>query len=164
MFFISDYFTEKLTDFFNNLIPQTPAIVNPPSSIPVAKKDRTVIVAFTYKKYSSNLSALTNMLASLKKNKFVSNDTDIKEFRKIFDNKNPNHPIQWIGNISELRYFVKLLNSDLKLITDLKKDIWRVTGALFVDENNIPFDWKKFRRQKNPARAELIKSCVSHLK
>ena len=126
-----------------------------PKNIPTA--------SFKYKKYSSDISLLTDMLDSLKKHKFVSDDTDIKEFRKIFNNSKPDQQIQWLGYISDLKYFVKLLNSDFKLIVDLKKEIWEVTSKLFVDKNNNPFDCKKFRKLQTPARAELIEKIVKKL-
>jgi len=123
----------------------------------------TILNAYTYKKYNSNLSALTDMLVSLKKNKFISDDTDLKEFRKIFHNTTPENPVKWVGNISELVYFVKLLHNDFKHINPLNKSIWRVTSKIFVDINNNPFEWSKFRNQKNPAKIAIIESCVSNL-
>lgn len=125
---------------------------------------KLIPVSFSYVRYNSNLSALTDMLVCLKKNKFIAEQTDIKEFRKIFNNKAPSKPLVWLGNVSELVYFVKLLNNDFSLISDLKRDIWKVTGKLFVDQNNNPFDWSIFRGQKTPAKAELLENAVKNLK
>ena len=164
IFLISDYFINKLISFFDSLPSPVSSTISQSSSKPEKKKDKTILVAFTYKKYSSNISALTDMLTSLKNNEFVSADTDLKDFRKIFNNTLPNISIQWLNGIESLAYFVKLLHLHYKLIDEMPKDIWRVTGKLFVDENKNPFEWKKLRTQKQPAKAALLEKAVEHLK
>ena len=120
--------------------------------------------AYKYKKYNVLLSAITDLLQFLIAKGFVSQDTDISDFRKIFNDTKPDKPIQWLAGIESLSYFIKLLHLDLKLIEPLGKNIWKVTAELFVDKNYHHFEWKKFRNQKTPARAELIQRAVVHLK
>lgn len=128
------------------------------------KRKNTIPVAYSYKNYNQNFSALSDTLNGLKKNEFVAQDTDLKDFRKIFNNTSPTKPLTWKGNISELTYFIKLLHNDFKLITDLKGNIWKVTSKLFVDADGNPFESKRFRGQKNPAKANLLEKALEHLK
>ncbi|MFA6923837.1 MAG: hypothetical protein WC223_06225 [Bacteroidales bacterium] len=104
------------------------------------------------------------MLLFLKKHSFVSVDTDIKDFRKIFNNTQPEILIHWTGNISELAYFIKVLHNDLKLIKDIQSHIWKVTANCFVDKNKQTFDWEKFRGQKKPAKAILLEKAANIVK
>jgi bifunctional DNA-binding transcriptional regulator/antitoxin component of YhaV-PrlF toxin-antitoxin module len=130
----------------------------------ISKNELLIPSAYQIEKYSAHLSKISDMFNSLIKNNFISKDTNLKEFRKIFNNTSPDSPIIWTGNISELYYFVKLLHYDFKLIDDLKINIWKVTANLFVDVNENPFDWMKFRKLKNPSKAKIIETCVSNLK
>ena len=119
--------------------PPQPLDTNPQPSqttLPNPTPDKNTIPnAYTYTKYISNLSALSDTLVSLKKNNFVAQDTDIKDFRKIFNDTTPSKPITWIGTISELAYFIKYLHNELKLIQEIKTNIWKVTSKIFVDDN-----------------------------
>jgi hypothetical protein len=164
IFLISDYFINKLVSFFDSLPSPDSITISKSTSIPEPKKEKVIPTAYIYKKYNYNLTAITTLLDSLKKHKFVSANTDLKDFRKIFNNTLPNIPIQWLNGIESLAYFVKLLHLHDKLIEEMPKDIWRVTGKLFVDENKNPFEWKKLRTQKQPAKAALLKKAVEHLK
>lgn len=113
-------------------------------------KPKELPASYTYKKYNSNLTALTNTLNFLKKHKLLHENTDIVDFRKIFNNSAPSTPIIWTGNISALVFFIKLIHLRFKYINDLDKIIWKVTDNLFVDENNNPFGYKNYRGQKPP--------------
>jgi hypothetical protein len=134
------------------------------TNIPEEKrKTKKEFNSFSYKKYSNNLPALTDLLNSLKHYKLVASDNDLSDFRKIFNNETPSKPIKWIGNISELFYFIKLLHYDFDLISNLKGNIWKITSKIFVDSCGNSFDWKKFRSLKNSANVETIEKCVSLL-
>jgi hypothetical protein len=134
------------------------------SSDDTLKSVKSIPLAFDYKQNATNTDAIVNLLVNLKKNKFVAQDTDIKNFRKIFNNTKPEKPIVWSGNISELAYFVKIIHNEFKLITDLKKDIWKVTAMLFIDEKGNQFPFAKFRGQKTPAKAEFLENAANLLK
>lgn len=120
-------------------------------------------VAFKYKKLSSNISQLTELFNTLKKHHYISGETDIKDFRKIFSQALPDKPITWIGTLEEITYFVKLLHLDYQVIDKMTKDIWKVTANLFVDEHGSPYDRNKFRGQKTPARASQLEKAVAKL-
>jgi len=161
---LSDFFINKLIEFFHDI---EFSITDDLSFTTVSKPNTNKKIppyAFSYKKYSSHLAAITDMFNSLINNDFIHDDTDLIDFRKIFNNTKPNSPIKWIGNISELKYFVTLLNNDFELIENLKQDIWKVTASIFVDSNGNSFDWSKFRGQKTPAKSKKIETAVQHLK
>lgn len=127
-------------------------------------KDPDLPIAFKYKKYNSNLSAINETLLFLKDKKFVSQNTELTDFRKIFNNSTPNISIQWLSGIEALTYFIKLLHHDFKLIEPIGLNIYKVSANLFVNENNNPFDWKKFSSQKTPSKANLIEMAVDFMK
>jgi len=129
----------------------------------ILKESSLIDNAFTYLRYTTKYSTLTDLLDSLKKNNFIASDTILADFRKIFNNTVPSSPIKWTGNVSELFYFVKHLHSIPGLMKDLKANIWKVTAKIFVDENGNTYDWKKFRTQKNPSRAKLLETCISNV-
>jgi hypothetical protein len=130
------------------------------------KPARAIPSAFSYKKLSINGSALTNLFNYLKneKNHFISKETDISDFRKIFNNMTPEKPILWIGTMEELAYFIRLLHNDYQLIDKMTNSIWKVTARLFTGENNLFYDPRKLRGQKTPARALLLEKAVERLK
>lgn len=144
----------------NNVIPKT--ISDNSSSQTISLYD--TLYSFYYKNYNSNQVAITDLFNFLKKHNFVHEDTSLSDFRKIFTNNKPEKPIIWIGNISELSYFVKYLHNETKYIDNLKHNIWKITANIFVDANNKPFVKSKFRGQKTPARAELIERAINLLK
>lgn len=122
------------------------------------------IAAYQSKKHAQHSSCVTELLASLKLKGFVAKETDLKEFKKIFNNARPNPPIKWLTGISDLAYFIKYIHLDLKAIDYLGNKIWKVTAWLFVDSNGDPFPSSRFKGQKKPAQANLLMKIASHLK
>ncbi len=164
IFLISGHYINKLENFISNLPVPDNSQVQKLDPASVSKPKKIIPVAYTYIKYKSNLSAITDLMTSLIKIKLLPEGTDKKEFRKIFNNTAPLKPIIWSGNFSELAYFIKLLHNDFNLISNLNANIWKITANLFVDINGNPFDKNKFRGQKHPAKADLIEKAVDHLK
>lgn len=121
------------------------------------------IHSFTYKFNNKNYEAVSDLFDNLIKNNFISADTNKKDFRKIFENQSPQSPIMWIGNISELYFFIKLLHIDNKLIENLGKKIWNVTDQIFVDKQGKPFGKQRFRSLKKPSTYKYLNQAVSHL-
>ncbi|NVN97669.1 hypothetical protein HXX01_05630 [Candidatus Nomurabacteria bacterium] len=117
--------------------------------------------SFTYRHNNKNYPAIMDMYDSLKKNHFIAQDTDKKDFRKIFENSAPGRPIEWKGTLSDLAYFIKLLHNEHNLITSLGNNIWKITSQLFVDPEGEPYDWRRFKGQKKPTRAALIEKAVN---
>jgi hypothetical protein len=158
---ILDYI-EQVKDFIES--PQSNNQIDSLNSENNKSYNTYIPAAYKYKKYNVLLSAITDLLQFLIARGFVTQETDISDFRKIFNDTKPDKPIQWLAGIESLSYFIKLLHHDFKLIEPLGKNIWKVTAELFVDKNYHHFEWKKFRNQKTPARAELIQRAIVHLK
>ncbi|MGD9493600.1 MAG: hypothetical protein AB7V36_09635 [Bacteroidales bacterium] len=112
--------------------------------------------------YSKKLSDISYMLNSLQKDSFIHDDTDIKEFRKIFNNTPPSKPIVWTGYKSELVHFIKHLKK-LKIIKISGGNVWQVTFDLFVDENGNKFSGE-LKGQKKPAKFKLLEIAAESLK
>jgi hypothetical protein len=137
-------------------------IINSTANKKAAKSIK--IYAYKYKDFDKNYSAISDLLNALQKMNFLDNTTDIKNFRKIFNNTEPDKPIIWTGYLSELTYFIKYLHNESNLIEKISKDIWKVTASIFVDSNKQKFDYKLFRGQKRPKRAEIIENIINLLK
>jgi hypothetical protein len=119
--------------------------------------------AYWFKKNATDPSCLTDLLISLKDKGFVADETELKEFKKIFNNTSPIQPIKWLTTISDLAFFIKYIHLDLKAIDYLGNEIWKVTACLFVDSNGDQFPSSRFRAQKKPARADSLIKIASHL-
>lgn len=127
------------------------------------KSSKVIPLAYTYKNMPTNGSAVAGLFNSLKNSGFLTDKTDIKDFKNIFSNNKPERPIFWYGTLEELAYFVRLLHNDFSLIVRMPKDIWKVTAQLFLDEFEKPYIWTKFRGQKIPARAVQLENAVRKL-
>ena len=73
-------------------------------------------------------------------------------------------PIIWIGNISELYYFINQLYVKLKLVEDLKQKQWEVTNNCFVKADGNQFGRYNFKGQQVPATSKSIDSALKTLK
>lgn len=121
------------------------------------------INSYKYIKYTNNYSAITDLCNSLK-GKFIKSDTDLINFRKIFNDSTPDTPIVWIGGISALHYFIKKLH-ELELVdnvTNSKK--WSIGSTLFIDSKGDKFESHKLRVSKIPANTDLLDKAINHLK
>lgn len=168
---IEDFYTQLL----NEPIPEqlqlkrlhTIEIAPEPTKKPKPKTTNKNIPfhSFTYNQYNTNPDKLGDLWDSLKHNNFISADTPLPTFKKIFSGSEINTPITWTGNISELFYFVKRIHKDLQLVKDLKQRQWEVTCICFVDENGEPFERSKFRSLKRPKlTGDKIDNIVNLLK
>ena len=163
IFLISDFFIDKLVSLLESLL-ATSTNNKKTKVTPTEIEVKTVLYsAFKLIEFHIKSLEITDVLNSLKSHNLIAISTNKKDFHKIFNNTKPEQPIQWTGNISELSCFVKLLSNNFKLIEDLKKDKWKVTGQLFIDKDSNPFDWKKFRRQQQPASAKQLEKIVKQL-
>lgn len=97
--------------------------------------------------YPENLMALYDYL---KEQKLICKNTNIVSFKKILSGRQITSPIVWIGNISELNYFIKLIHNINKSIKDLKQQHWEVACKCFVGEDGKPFDRHRLKDQKIP--------------
>ena len=121
--------------------------------------------SFKYKKINSGLTNLTDLMNRLKENKLIANDTGLADFRKVFSGDAIDEQVVWTGKISELSYFVKQLNNKLKLVEDLKQEIWTVAIYCFVDSNGEKYERKRLKWQSVPVTSsKMIDSLLNTLK
>lgn len=115
-------------------------------------------------KYTNNDSTrLPDLMNALIKANFIDKETEIKQFRKIFSGNEIDKQIIWIGNISELSYFIKTIHNVHRKIDDTKQKIWEITSKCFIQSDGKPYDKSKFRGQKKPANNSIIDKIVKIL-
>ena len=112
--------------------------------------------SFRYKQYIKAPGKLTDLYNSLKKSGFISEDTSIHNFKRIFSGNEVDTPIKWTGNKSEFHYFIQLICLKYDLLEDLKQKHFIVACKCFVQNDNTPFDRKKLRTLKVPKLTEDI--------
>jgi hypothetical protein len=135
----------------------------PKKEITKPKKGFVLPYSFKYKYYRSNLSAITDMYNSLIKSLKISPDTELSDFRKIFNNQVPDKKIIWLGNPTELKFFIDCLHHKLKVIDHLKNNIWKVTMNCFIVDKYSTLDYKMLRTLKKPAKTAEILTAVNFL-
>lgn len=171
VFIVEDFYTQLLNEPIPDKLPihkiQILEIQPEPIKKSKSKKSDTSIQfnSFFYKQYNTSPEKLHDLWDSLKLNKFISSDTPLPTFKKIFSGTEINNPVKWIGNPSELSYFVKCIHNKYKLIDYLKQQHWKVTCLCFVDENGNPFHFTQFRRLERPSlTGDKIDNAVNLLK
>src|SRR5690606_4704047 len=156
-FIVEDFYTQLLLEPIPNKLPITKIQIIEIEPEPLKKsktKNTETSIQFyssKYKQYNTNPDKLVNLWDSLKYNNFISADTPLPTFKKIFSGNEINTPVSWTGNLSELSYFIKRIHKDLKLVEDLKQKQWQATCICFVDEYGEEFDRSKFRTLKRPS-------------
>lgn len=120
--------------------------------------------SFTYINNLTGQSNLTALKESLISKGFIANDTDLKDFRKVFSGETIEKPIVWTGKISELSYFIKQLHNELKFVKDLKQQQWLVAINCFVQENGEPYIRTRLKNQKVPTTSKYIDNALKTLK
>lgn len=171
VFIVEDFYTQLLNEPIPDKLPihkiQILEIQPEPIKKSKSKKSDTSIQfnSFFYKQYNTSPEKLHDLWDSLKLNNFISKDTPLPTFKKIFSGTEINNPVKWKGKISELYYFIKLIYTDFKLVENLKQKHWEVTCICFVDENGEPFERSKFRSLKRPElTGDKIDKAVNLLK
>lgn len=121
--------------------------------------------SFTYKKLITHSDNLNNLFDNLKKNKLIAEDSTVINFKKVFSGKEILQPVVWVGNPSELYYFIHLIYKEYQLVDDLKQKQWKIACNCFVPKNEEKFDPAKLRLLKKPQlSAHLIEKAVGLLK
>ncbi len=111
--------------------------------------------------YPENIMALYD---NLKSQKLICNNTNFVSFKKIFSARQIMTPVVWIGKISELNYFIKLIHNINKSVKDLKQQHWEVACKCFVDADGNPFDQHRLKEQKIPkATSHIIEKAAKLL-
>lgn len=127
--------------------------------------DSIPVHSFTYKKINTNPENINYLWDNLKLNKLIADDTTLPNFKKVFSGKEITTPIRWIGNRSELFYFIKLIYSDFELVERVGQRNWEITCHCFVQENGDVFDRTKFKDTKPPKLTKIkIERAVELLK
>jgi hypothetical protein len=168
---IEDFYSQLLFEpapdvqFLTNIQPIEIEVIEKPFKKPVFRPTVNSFNSFTYIELAKNPDKLTDLCDSLKKHIFISQETNVPNFKRIFSNSEIKSPVVWTGKISELFYFIKLIHNDYKLVEDLKQKQWEVTCQCFVDADGNSFDRSKFRSLKRPnSTGHIIKKIVEHLK
>jgi len=106
--------------------------------------------SFKYKNLKFDSDKLNDLFDSLKKNNFISDISSLINFKKIFYGDEISSPIIWIGNKSELYYFIHLIYTKYKLVEDLKQKQWKVTCKCFIRPDKSKFTIKELKYLKKP--------------
>ena len=134
-----------------------------------------------HKADASTLNKLIeDMLNSLKNPKagFISEKTKLPQLKRTFSGHPIYNPIDWIGTVGELQYFIRLLHpyqlqKDLApsqpVIKNIKNNIWATTLECFMGTNKTgePFEKEMLRKAKQKDvkadKQELLRLAVQHL-
>jgi hypothetical protein len=168
---VEDFYTQLLLEPIPEKLPIQKIQILEIEPEPVKKRkpkkevESLPFYSFSYKQYPTHQDKLTDLWDSLKLNNFISTDTPLPTFKKIFSGTEINNPVKWKGKISELYYFIKLIYTDFKLVENLKQKQWQVTCICFVNENGEPFSRSQFRSLKRPnLTGDKIDKAVNLLK
>lgn len=119
--------------------------------------------SFTYTQLETSPRKLQYLYVNLKKNLFITADTTEANFIKVFSGQHIDTPISWIGNKSELAYFIKLIHNELGVVNYVYPQHWRVTAKCFLNSNGKNFKFTDFRELKVPARSQKLDEAVKDL-
>lgn len=138
------------------------------SSLPLRQEvnnTKSDILSFKYKRIHSNSGSIADLMDSLKKNKFIAQETSITDFRHVFSGEFVANPIRWTGGKGTLSYFIKLLNNQLEVITFPGNSVWKIVCACFVDDDGSQFDELNLKDQKAPKlKKQEVEKAADHLK
>lgn len=124
---------------------------------------KPIPLAFTLIKNDEQYLFIADHRKSLIKAGLIPESTKLVDMRLMFHNAIPSTPTKWLGNISQLAYYVKCMHNDKKVIKNIRNTIWKVTAELYVDKDGNKYNWEDFRGLKDPANASLINKAVEIL-
>lgn len=137
------------------------------NSIRKERENKVVFNSFSYKFYTAHINKITELLKFLKEKpndrdiKFISSDTNLVEFRKIFYNQVPVEPIIWTGAQSELRFFIHQILGIKGLFEPMRNQHWKIAKKIFVPAKGKTFT--NLRGLKEPATAKYLKTAANLL-
>ena len=105
--------------------------------------------------HRDTLNKLFSMLTSLD---LIPKETKQVDFLKLFDNKKVVNPITWLGNTSELKYFINLINRKDYGFEDKGVFKWRIAVKCFVkvsDRSMKKITFKDLRTYKITKQTKL---------
>lgn len=121
------------------------------SDLTTNKIQEKSFLSLTYKQLSRNSIKITDLFNALKRNNSIDENTSITNFKRIFSGMQIEEPVKWTGAISDLSYFIKLLNNEHKVL-EKTKSIWDTVCACFVDKDGNTFLPNQLKDQKKPIR------------
>ncbi|AZB22416.1 hypothetical protein EG338_10235 [Kaistella haifensis] len=151
-----DFYSQLLNEPVPNIIPLTPvltvdAVETERTVVPPKKTNSDVVPgSLSYIDYDEGREKLNDAFDKLKSKGFIHKDTPVTVFRKVFSGREITKPIVWMGNRSELYYFIYLLLTKHKLLANLEHNQWPIAQKCFVNECGDPFDMQKIRKLKRP--------------
>ena len=152
----------ELSDF-DNMISAIDSLILKNRTVKSVKSKKPNQSSFRYKKYDTAPLKINKLYKELKRKNFIHPDTRLVNFRKVFSGGEIVKPIIWIGNITELGYFIKQLDN-LSYVEDLKYEKWPVAVRCFMNQHGTLFNKTKLRSQKKPATPGIIDSLLEELK
>ncbi len=112
--------------------------------------------------YYKNQDKLKDLRKSLINKGFISKNTKLAIFKRIFSGEEIKTRVVWISNTSELGYFIKQLNKS-ELVEDLKQEHWIITLKCFEDKIGNSFKRTTLHGSKIPANKNKIDSALKTL-
>lgn len=135
---------------FDNIIKGLDELILSKNNVNRSRTKQQKQNSFKYHEFETDTLKLKLFYKELKTKNLIHQDTNLKDFEKVFSGKDIDKPIIWNGNISELCYLIKMLNNKLKLVEDLKNQKWEVAVNCFHKPDKTRYDKTRLRSQKNP--------------
>ncbi|WP_372757892.1 hypothetical protein [Mariniflexile sp.] len=92
--------------------------------------------SFKYRDGASGYDSIRNLYKTLLANNLIGSETKFEDFDKVFQNKKIDNKIRWIGETSQLKYFIELINRPDLNFYDNKSSKWKIGVKCFVQISN----------------------------
>ena len=89
-------------------------------------------LSFYYSDKLLHRATLNKLYNTLITEELISKETEELHFLSLFQNKEVENPVAWIGNVSELKYFIEIINRKEFHFEDKVAHKWRVAVKCFV--------------------------------
>jgi len=148
--YISDYFIDSVLSFLVAL------------SVSKIEKPLLKPCSFSLNGYAKNSSIITDLRCALIKHKFIAVDTNRAHFKQVFSGSENKGKIVWIGDISDLSYFIKSLIAKKILVGPFQKH-WKWVANCFILDPWQPID-KLSGKKKTIYNGVIIDRIVNNIK
>ncbi|MCP1384057.1 hypothetical protein [Runella salmonicolor] len=99
---------------------------------------------------SKSISIIDSIWNALKSENLIHNRTKFSIFRKVFNQGIIKEKIDWLGDINQLYYFVKLLTENTEYNNTSNKNKWQITVDCFKVRGKT-IEINQLQRTKNPS-------------
>ena len=89
-------------------------------------------LSFCYSDKLAHRVTLNKLYSTLKFEGLISKETEELHFLSLFQNKEVENPVAWTGNVSELKYFVEIINRKELHFEDKGTYKWRIAVKCFI--------------------------------